>query len=482
MPGFERVVYLDFAGRDELSNPAVFRLCVELTGRHSNIILTHSNGVIIDALKRISLSTSAARPLLPGLKYELPPSQEKLDPRSITANTLEQRLSSKAVPNMLSEQVQGLSQLLAREIAYRHGVAHMQATQLGRAELNDLVTEINTLALAATTTEQPSGYVYVGEKVLFHVFPLSHLETIPLQIDGVNSTIAQALSTATTTQASETLRQKMRRAINTYLEKNERKIAALQEDIATSLRRDDYKRYGELLYANIGTCVINGQFAEVTDFFSEGLERVSIPIDPKFGPTDNAKAYFKRYNRALNTEKHSRERLIESVAQQEYLLTLATSLEQAEDLLSLREIEDEMRQQSLISKSAASTKKRIIESSGPRRFVSPDGLQISVGRNNTQNELLVKEASSNDLWMHVQKAPGSHVLISAKGEVPDRTLDFAANLAAYYSSLRASSLVAVDYTERKNVRRPNGAKPGYVVYENHRTIYVREPREPEVKN
>lgn len=483
MPGFERVVFLDFASRDELGNPATFRLCVELTGRHSNIILTHDNGVIVDAIKRISLNTSATRPLLPGLRYEFPPTQDKQDPRSVSAKDVMARLSQKAVPSVLSDTVQGLSQLLAREIAYRHGLTGLPSAEMTLEQATAMVDEIGHLALRATTESLHSGYIYRGDKVLFHVFPLTHLNIEPLRVEGINATIALALGTATATQSTEVLRQRLCKTIHTHVEKNARKSAALNEDIRLSQQRDDFKRYGELLYANIGTCKITGAFAEVTDFYSESLERIQVPIDPKLGHTDNAKAYFKRYNRALNTEKHGLERLKDTSAQQEYLLTLETSIEHAEELSTLREIEVEMREQGLMPKAPVVKSKKRVEttSAGPRRFKSPDGLSIEVGRNNVQNEQLVKQASPSDVWLHVQKAPGSHVLIHGQKPLPQSTLEFAANLAAYYSSQRSSALVPVDYTERKHVKRPNGAKPGYVIYENHQTIYVREPKEPEAK-
>lgn len=483
MPGFERVMFIDFASRDELGNPATFRLCVELTGRHSNIILTHENGVIIDAIKRVSLSTSATRPLLPGLKYELPPTQEKQDPRSVNVEDIMDKRSAKAVPNLLSDTVQGLSQLLAREIAHRHGLTGLPSDEMTLEHATSLVNELALLASQATTGSLHCGYIYKGDRVLFHVFPLTHLNIEPLQVEGINSTIALALGTSTAAQSTEVLRQRLRKSIHTHNEKNARKIAALNEDIRLSQQRDDYKRYGELLYANIGTCKITGAFAEVTDFFSESLERIQVPIDPKLGHTDNAKAYFKRYNRALNTEKHGLERLKETTVQQEYLSTLETSIEQAEDLATLREIEVEMCEQGLMPKTPVIKSRKRVESAsaGPRRFILPKGFSILVGRNNLQNEQLVKQANPYDVWLHVQKAPGSHVLIHGQGPIPESTLEFAANLAAYYSSQRSSALVPVDYTERKHVKRPNGSKPGFVIYENQQTIYVRNPKEPDLK-
>lgn len=484
MPGFERVVFLHFASRDELGNPAMYRLCIELTGRHSNIVLTHDNGVIVDAIKRISLSTSALRPLLPGLRYELPPEQGKTDPREIKAEHFLAKEGTRSVANTLAETVQGLSLLLARELAYQHNMSKATVNDLTDESAGQLALEVRQLACKVISVRQETGYMYVGDKVLFHVFPLDHLSIMPVEVAGVNALIAQALSKSFANQSLESLRLRLGKSIHSHIDKNERKIAALNTDIAQAQQRDEYKRYGELLYANIGTCILNGPWAEVTDYYSESLERVQIPIDPKLGPMDNAKAYFKRYNRALNTEKYGRERLTETQSQQEYLLSLRTSVEQADDIGSLREIEEEMREQGLLSKAQSGTnKKRTVDSATePRRYVSPDGLLVEVGRNNLQNDQLVKQASPHDLWLHIQKAPGSHVLVRAQGPVPDSTIEYAANLAAYFSSQRSSSLVPIDFTERKHVRRPNGAKPGYVIYENQRTIYVRDPKEPESRN
>lgn len=478
MPGFERAVFLDFASRDELGNPAVFRLCVELTGRHSNVILLNEQGVIIDAIKRISLSTSAARPILPGLRYELPPTQNRVSPITLSFQDISCQAPEKQVHTALSETVQGLSQLLAKEIAHRQGVSGMRMADVTPDKAQALATEVQLLAKQACEEPKLHGYVYFGEKVLFHIFPLTHVGQEPVVVEGVNATISLALSRATAFQAIEGLRQRLKKTAAVSLEKTNRKLEALQEDLAEARLRDDYKRYGELLYANLGTAKIQDGRAEVTDFFSENMDKITIPVDIKLGITDNAKAYFKRYNRAVNTERHSLERLAEGKVQIEYLSSLLTSIEQAEDTQTLREIEEEMRSQGFSLRSSASShKKRSETPQGPRTYTAPDGSVISVGRNNIQNEQLVKNAHPEETWMHVQKAPGSHVIIHAHAPSQE-TLSYAANLAAYFSSQRLSSQVPIDFTKKRNVKRPGGAKPGYVIYENHQTLYVSKPLPP----
>lgn len=479
MDGFERVITANIAGRDELGNPALYRLMVELTGRHSNIVLVSPDGVIIDAIKRVSLSLSALRPLLPGLRYELPPAQERISPLTITGEEifLATQGSGRAIHHVLSELTQGLSQLLAREIAYRLSLQNVRAEEVSLKQCRELAAIINRLAASARGGDIAYGHLYRGEKTLFHVFPLSHLGRQGEIVQGVNNLVATALAVSNRNQQEELLRQRLRKAVHTLLEKIQRKILALEEDIRSSQERDIYKRFGDLLYANMGTHRIDSGDAVVTDFYHEELPEVRIPLDPKLSFADNAKAYFKKYTRALSAEKHAIGRIQESREQADYLERLASTIELADDVATLREIEVEMQEMGLTPKATQIKKAQPVQA-GPLQFTSPDGLSVLVGRNNLQNDRLVRLAQPDNLWFHVQKAPGSHVLVQATTLVPESTILFAANLAAYYSSQRESANVPVDYTERRNLRRPAGAKPGYVIYENQKTIYIRRPEKP----
>lgn len=481
MDGFERVIIITLEGRDELGNPATYKLMLEITGRHSNIVLTNPEGVIIDAIKRISLGLSSLRAILPGLKYELPPAQGRISPEDICGMDVYKRSTGveRALHHVLSDATQGLSQLLAKEICHRHGLLGTKAEAASLEQCNTLAQEINSLAAEVRFGNITGGYLYQGEKTFFHTYPLTHLCQSGERVDGVNKLISTALSVSSRNQQEDALRQRLKKIVHILLEKVERKVAALEQDIRASQERDLYKRYGELLYANIGTHRIESGEALVIDFYHEGLPEIRVPLDVKLSFMDNAKQYFKRYTRAINTEKHATERLAESGGLREYLAQLLTTIELAEETTTLREIELEMQEMGFITRSAQA-KKANPGASGPMQFTSPDGLTVSVGRNNLQNDALVRAAHPDNLWFHVQKAPGSHVLIQATGPILDTTILFAANLAAYYSSQRASASVLVDYTERKNLRRPPKAKPGYVIYESQKTILVRRPQAPEL--
>jgi len=482
MDGFERVIRLDCLSRDELGNPARISLLVELTGRHSNLVLINDNGVIIDAIKRVPFGSPSSRPVFPGIQYSTPPAQDKVSPLELSGDLLEEQgsLSAKAVPSFLSAMVQGMSQLLAREVAYQFTPLCSNAKDVCLEQWQRIAQFLSKLAKRCRGNESmPQGYLIRSEgNLYFHVIPLTHLGEAEV-IEGINQTVQEAILHSTTSKDLEKARASLRKRTNVLLQKIERLIIGLKEDLAATENKDKDKRYGELLYASIGQHTIKGETAIVTDYYDPELATVAVPVNPKLSLADNARLYFRRYNKAVGTESHSTARLQTAMEQQDYLQGLLYSIDSAQDRATLDEIEQEMREEGLLKTKRTSPKtKAVSEASGPLAFTSPDGLKVSVGRNNLQNNDLVKAARASDIWLHVQKAPGSHCLIHVNGPVPDSTLLFATNLAAWFSSLRESSSIPVDYTERRHVRRPSGAKPGYVIYDNQKTFILKKAEEP----
>ncbi len=480
MPDFERIVEFTGVGRDELGEAATYTLMAELTGRHSNVLLVNSDGVIIDAMRRVPLG-DGVRPVFPGLRYERPPGQSKIAPFRVSAAALYQ-LGQAATPGMglaefIAAQVQGMSLLLAREIAHRlgRGTALSAMSEEAWGEIASLIHSLAGIAeSAALTSFYQNGTAPDLEP---HIIPLHHLGP-HAPASGVSEAVSTALRYQEEIRQELQVRRKLQQILSAHLKKVRRLTSALQEDLAATATKDRYKRHGELLYANLGSYDLQGNVALVTDYYDESLARVAVPVDPSRSLADNARHFFRQYEKAVGKERHSLARLADAELLLAYLEGLQSSVAQADDTETLREIEQEMDAQGLTQSRKQHRAPRTVgrtpdaAEARPRRFVSPDGVAVLVGRNNLQNDRLVKSARAEDLWFHVQKAPGSHCIVEALSPVPESTIEFAASLAAYYSSMRDSTLVPVDYTERKHVRRPAGAKPGYVIYERQQTVVV----------
>ena len=478
MAGFERVITAAFCGRDELGNTAIYRLMIELTGRHSNAVLVGPNGTVIDAITRVSLNLSSLRAVMPGLRYDPPPTQGRVSPQSVTGEYLHgaAREKTDAVYKVLYTSVQGVSGLLANELAHRYA-PNAKACDLHVREWEHIAAHVRELAHAANTGEIRTGYIYRTDKSRFHIIPLTHLHTPGEQIIGINSLVAEAFLSTNQSEQLATLRLGLGKVAAAALTKTERRMQALRGDLLKSEGREELRRFGDLLYANLGTQRVEGGEAVVIDYYEESMPEVRIPLDAKLSFSDNAKQYYRRYTRAESTTQHALVRLHNDTSHLAYLETLRYSIDAATDTATLREIAAEMCAMGLMP-ATTTAKRQAPAPSLPRKFTCPAGVSISVGRTNTQNDRLVREAHPEHCWLHVQKAPGSHVLIHSATSVSLATLHFAANLAAYYSTLRASTNVPVDYTLRKFVKRPSQARPGYVVYEQQRTLYVRQPTAP----
>jgi len=479
MDGFERVVTATFSGRDDLGNPAAYRLVLELTGRHSNTVLLSPNGTVIDALTRVSMNASPSRVLLPGLRYESPPSQDRISPLTISGDTLFAAARGSDIPvhKLLATQIQGMSQLLASELAFRFAPKAVRACDLESVECEHIADSVRQLACTASSGCVREGYIYSPPKARFHIVPLTHIG-IGECIQGINALVTTAFTLSNRSEQLETLRLTLQKATTAACSKTERRMHALQQDLTKCEGRDELKQQGDLLYANIGMHRIEGGEAIVVNYYDDNMPEVRIPLDKRLSFADNARQYYRQYARAQSTERHAKERLQSDAVWLDYLQTLLMSIDLAEDVGTLREIEGEMRTTGVIP--ATTAPKKQPPSSGPLDFIGPHGIGISVGRNNLQNDALVRESHPDNYWLHVQKAPGSHVLVRSTSAISDATLLYAANLAAFYSSLRASTNVPVDYTLRKYVKRPSHARPGYVIYDHQRTLYIKQPAPPEM--
>ena len=272
--------------------------------------------------------------------------------------------------------------------------------------------------------------------------------------------------------------QSMTKTIETKLERSQNKLAKQKEELLEAKDRDKYKVYGDLISANLYAIEKGSREIEVENFYSENLDKIKIPLDERYSATENAQKYYKKYSKLKNANILLSKQILETEDEINYLEHVLNSLDNCEETIELEEIKEELIKEGYL-KAGKKNKKKTVSKTKPLHYLSQDGFHIYVGKNNRQNDYLsLKFAHKEDLWLHVQKIPGSHVIIKSNGQnIPNTTLEEAAILAAYYSKGKQSKNVAVDYTHRKNIRKPKGAKTGMVIYENFNTIFVNPIRE-----
>ncbi|MBQ7960267.1 MAG: NFACT family protein [Clostridia bacterium] len=479
--GFDRVVKIDIECYTEMGDLTQKSLIIEVMGRHSNIILIQKDGKIIDSIKHIDFTTSAVRQVLPGLFYELPPEQDKTEPLSATEGNIKNRLQGlpddTLIDKFLVSEFVGMSPLLAREIVFRFS---------GNTKV--FVCDIDTTAFAKHLTDFFTSFLEnkeypsvvkdadTGKPLSFSCVHLSQYDGLGkiIDCDSISYSVEEFFASRDMHDRIVQRSAGTVKIINNNIERCDKKIAIHQEILEKSKNRDRYKIYGDLLTANLYRIEAGSESITVQNYYSEMCEDISIPLKPELSPSKNAQRYYKLYTKAKTAEEHSLLQLHEATEEKAYLETVLDSVSRAASYDDITEIREELTLQGYIP-SSGSKKKKALKKSKPMKFISSEGYTILVGRNNLQNdELTIRTAYSTDMWLHTKIIPGSHVVIrtNGTGEVPDNTLVEAATIAAYFSKARTATGVPVDYTLIKNIRKPNGSKPGFVIYETNYTVYV----------
>jgi predicted ribosome quality control (RQC) complex YloA/Tae2 family protein len=479
--GLERLLKFSFGGRDELGNAVTYRLVAEIMGRHSNILLVNQEDQIVDAITRVPPAMSSVRMVLPGLNYSYPDHEMRLDTLVLRGSEqlaeVMQLEPGLAVAKALVARLTGISPLLAKELLHRAELDSQQGVgELSDADWTALYQQLAMLQRVVNEASfQPS---LKGNH--FAALPLTHLEA-ELWPSSVNSLVDRHFTARGEAARLQRQQQKLSQIVRQLLQKNHRKEAYQAEELRQMEEDLSLRRWGELLVASLHLIEPKAERALVVDYYDPELPQVEIPLNPQYSGTQNAQRYFRRYERAKNGIPIVEKNLAKTRSTIGYLESLLDSIERAEQAELLAEIEHEMQQEGLLP--PAEKKRTTVPKaeSEPLRFVSPDGVEILVGRNNLQNERLTRRAAPEDWWLHTKDIPGSHVLVRARGaEMSPATLEMAAGLAAYYSKARQSSKVPVDYTRRKHVRKPPGSPPGFVIYTGQQTVLI-EPRLPEVE-
>lgn len=449
--GRDRVVYVALTGRNALQDETPLTLVIELTGRHGNLFLLDGDGTILDCMRHIGLGENGLRLCLPHVAYEPLPAQDKRDPLALTPSEADEVTAASCPAKAFSTLYQGVSNLLST--ALFSGAADADA-------LYQTMAALATGHVAPCRTDSavlpfhPLGLPFTAYATLSEAMDAFYEQRdIQLRIGRQASSLRQTLEHAK--------------------KRTEKKLAACEETLTGEDELTRYRLYGELLTASAAGIPRGSERAFAENYYEEGAPRLEIPLDPTLSAMDNAQRYFKKYRKGRTAMRYAADTEAELRAELLYLEGQLGNLGNCQTAGELWEIRDELTNLGYLRRESTGKKpQQRPQSSTPLVFAAPDGTRIEVGKNNVQNDRLTKSAPPDAVWLHAKDMAGSHVIVYA--DAPSwQTLQLAAALAAYYSKGRASDNVPVDYTSRKYVKKPAGAKPGFVIYQNQRTLYVR---------
>jgi len=484
-PDLERVVILTLRVTDELGETGKRQLVLEAMGRRANLILLDAEGRILDCLRRVAFESNSDRALLPGLFYHLPTPLAKLsllsDPDAALDLLAGEGEAEEPVDRWLVDHFVGVSPLVARELVHRAaGATDRRFSELDAADRERLYCEVERLVSLLKNGN------YTPTILLRDALP-ADFTYLDITQYGAETTVETRASFSALLDEFYDLRERrelsarrgkeLSRVATVARDRMARKSETLKKEYAATQERDKLRLYGDLITANLYRMERGMASLTTENYWEESQPQVKIPLDALLTPQQNAAKYYKRYNKAKNAELHLREQIARADAERAYLESVLQEIAQAETEQEFNEIRQELQETGYLR---SGKKKELKRAFAPREYRSSGGLRILVGRNNTQNDrLTLKQANKRDLWFHAQKIHGSHVILCTGGAEPDeRSLAEAAALAAYFSQARESANVPVDYTPVRYVRKPVGARPGMVVYETYRTLYVTpEPKD-----
>jgi predicted ribosome quality control (RQC) complex YloA/Tae2 family protein len=461
----DRIIIIEVKGRDEIGDVSYKQLIIEIMGKHSNIVLVDKErNMILDSIKHISFAVNSFRAILPGHEYKFPPEQHKSNPLTADRDDIIKKIdfNSGKIDKQLVSQFSGLSPLFAREVVTRAGLANRET--IPEAFLS-LIQAFKERTYIPTIMEH-------DRKEAFYCIPLEQFSGERKTFTSLSEMLDRYYFGKAARDRIKQQAHDLERFIINEKEKNEKKIKKLEKTLEENKNADQYQLYGELLTANIYQLQRGMKEIEVVNYYDEEEKTVVIPLDPQKSPSENAQKYFSKYQKAKNSIGVISEQIALAKEEVQYFDSLLQQLDSA----SPKDIE-EMREELveggyLRQRQKRGQKKNTSAKPQLEKYISSTGIEILVGKNNKQNEYLTnKLARRDDIWLHTKDIPGSHVVI--RNEVPDeQTLKEAAIIAAYFSKARESSSVPVDYTKIRHVKKPNGAKPGFVIYENQQTLYV----------
>lgn len=482
--GLDRVVAITISGTDELGHPLNRELIIEIMGKHSNIILIEeSTKRIIDSIKRVPIDVSRVRQILPGLQYYTIQNQQKMDPLNVNiqafCNLIIQSSGNMQIFKFLYQSFTGLSPLIARAICQSSGLEpertlvslHEQAISKLFGEFDNTMRRVREGSFKPMIAKNKDTGMIEG----FHSLSLEYFGNKGIiYYDSISEMLDSVYSSKDIYDRVSQKSSSLRKIIQARLEKAQNKMSKLREELLESSDREKYKVYADLIQSNLHAIEKGTKVVLLQNFYDPEMKELSVPLDEKLGAVENAQKYYKKYSKLKTASQLLNTQIAETEEEISYLEHVIVSLENSTELYELDEIRNELALEGYISIISKSGKKQRDIISKPLHFISSDGFSIFVGRNNRQNELLtMKTSKKEDFWLHVKGIPGSHVIIRTEGRsITDKTLEEAAVIAAWYSKVRNSSNVEVDYTQRKYVWKPKNSKPGFVQYSNQSTVVV----------
>lgn len=478
----DRIWEMDVCALSELGDAVTRTLVVELMGRHSNIILRTADGRIVDAARHVGEDISRVRLVQPGLPYAYPPAQGKLNPETATAKELEAKLLEVGgkLSRAIGSAVAGFSPQAARETAARIG-----------ADADALISEMDSSWLSHALEDYFKGMSALGPCVItlsedgapsdVFPFPQAHLPLAAFTAyeDGPSAALDAYFFERDRRDRMAQKSSSLAHTLKNHIERCEKKIAIQVEALEGAEKMEEYRQRGELIQANLYRLKKGEPFAEVENFYSEACERIRIPMDVSLSPAQNAQRYFKLYQKARGARTLAAEQKEKAEQELLYLEQMLDDLRKCTDAQGLGELRGMLEASGHVRAAVTRMKPRKEAPSQPMKFLSADGIEIEVGKNALQNERLTMGAKGDEAWLHAQKMPGSHVIIHSE-QVPERTLEEALMLAAYYSKGMRSAQVPIDVTLRRYIKKPGGTPAGFVIYTHQSTYYI-TPDEGAVK-
>lgn len=459
--GNDRVVRLIFSGRDELGDLKSYHLMIELMGRHSNIVLVDpKREIIIDCIKHVPASLNSYRTLQAGADYRLPPSQAtQTNITTLSAYDLKQWCHLHAESLAAGEGfriIQGLSKLAAQEIAHTIHTKKISAYDAVQDFLEKLAVG--------------PGVMIEADKPVFYAFDLSYIAGERTAFDNLSALVDAYYAHRVHTDRIKQMTGNIIHQLEQIIARNQTKLEHLAKDRQIAENSETYRIYGELLSAYAHEVEKGQAMVTLPNYYEENAP-LDIPLDPAKSPIENSQSHFKKYSKYRDSLKYIDKETAKARQEIAYLESVLVQIAQA-DIEDIEDIKQELREEGYQAQKHGQTKKRSKTSSKPRRYRSSDGVMIYVGRNNHQNdELSLKRASKNHWWLHTKNIPGSHVIVESD-RPSEQTMLEAAEIAAYHSKSQYSANVPVDTVQVKHLRKPNGAKPGFVIYEGQQTLYV----------
>lgn len=474
-PKLERIISLHIEHLNELGDLCEKKLIIEIMGKHSNIIFCDDKDMILDSIKHVSAQMSSVREVLPGRTYFIPDTMEKSDPLSVNEKKFLDTLKEKPVPlgKAIYTSFTGISPVIAEDICFLAGLdSQLPASELDEDTFLHLFRQFSYYMDDIRGCHFHPCIYYDGTSPKdFGAVALSHFSNYTKQ---EFTSISEVLNTYYATKNTLTrIRQKsadLRHVVQTAFERNRKKYDLQKKQLRDTENREKYKVYGELIHTYGYNLAPNSRELTALNYYTN--EEITIPLDPTLTPAENAQKYFNKYNKQKRTFEALTELIQETADDIHYLESISNSLDIALTEADLIQIKEELMQTGYVRRKYTKKKEKI--TSRPMHYISSDGYHMYVGKNNLQNEeLTFSFANGNDWWFHAKGAPGSHVIVKTGGdELPDRTFEEAGRLAAYYSKNRGSDKVEIDYVEKKHVKKPNGSKPGFVVYYTNYSLVI----------